>query len=86
MSTRSSTTATCSTPVTSAILAKETLLQAQVSYTVPVPEVLRSMWHALPDEIVPFKPAQQYVQKQWAKGANIDWNVSSLVAYFRRVH
>lgn len=64
-------------PVPSAVLAKETLLQTQASYTVPVPKFPRFMWHALEDEIVPFQPAQQYVNEQCAKGANIDWNASS---------
>ncbi|TKY86840.1 hypothetical protein EX895_004481 [Sporisorium graminicola] len=62
-------------PTPSEILAKETLLQSQASYTVPVPKFPRFIWHALEDEIVPFKPAKQYVQEQCAKGANINWNV-----------
>ncbi|CBQ73810.1 probable lipase precursor [Sporisorium reilianum SRZ2] len=62
-------------PIPSQVLAKETLLQTQASYTVPVPKSPRFIWHALEDEIVPFKPAQQYVTEQCAKGANINWNV-----------
>ncbi|SNX85889.1 probable lipase precursor [Melanopsichium pennsylvanicum] len=57
------------------ILALETLVQAEASYTVPVPKFPRFMWHALPDEIVPFQPAADYVQEQCSKGANINWNV-----------
>ncbi|TKY84485.1 hypothetical protein EX895_006386 [Sporisorium graminicola] len=62
-------------PVPSEVLAKETLLQTQASYNVPVPKFPRFQWHALFDEIVPYKPAEQYVQEQCAKGANINWNV-----------
>ncbi|GAC93902.1 lipase precursor [Pseudozyma hubeiensis SY62] len=57
------------------ILKTETLVQAEASYTVPVPKFPRFMWHALPDEIVPFQPAQDYVTEQCAKGADINWNV-----------
>lgn len=72
-------------PIPSEVLAKETLLQSQASYTVPVPKFPRFIWHALEDEIVPFIPAQKYVQEQCAKGANINWNVSSVVAKSNRV-
>uniref|UniRef100_UPI003B9881E5 Lipase n=1 Tax=Ustilago trichophora TaxID=86804 RepID=UPI003B9881E5 len=57
------------------ILKQETLVQAEASYTVPVPKFPRFMWHALPDEIVPFQPAANYVKEQCQKGANINWNV-----------
>lgn len=57
------------------ILATETLVQAEASYTVPVPKFPRFMWHALEDEIVPFQPASDYVKEQCQKGADINWNV-----------
>ncbi|SPO32460.1 probable lipase precursor [Ustilago trichophora] len=59
----------------SGVLKQETLVQAEASYTVPVPKIPRFMWHALPDEIVPFQPAAAYVKEQCQKGANINWNV-----------
>jgi hypothetical protein len=52
-------------------LAKESLLQTQASYTVPVPKHPRFIYHALTDELVPFNSSQLYIQEQCAKGADI---------------
>lgn len=60
-------------PITS-ILKRETLVQAQASYTVPVPKFPRFMWHAIPDEIVPFASAAAYVKEQCQNGADINFN------------
>lgn len=54
-----------------AILKKETVVQAEASWNVPVPKFPRFLWHAVPDEIVPYAPAAAYVKEQCAKGANI---------------
>lgn len=53
------------------ILKQETLVQSEASWTVPVPKFPRMLWHAGPDEIVPYAPAAQYVKEQCAKGAQI---------------
>ena len=62
-------------PIPAKVLATETLLQSQANHEVPVVKFPQFVYHALPDEIVPFAPAQQYVKEQCAKGANINWNV-----------
>ena len=66
-------------------LKSETLVQAEASYTVPVPKFPRFIWHALLDEIVPFHSAATYVKEQCSKGADINWNVSifNLVTWTR---
>lgn len=52
---------------------RETLLQSVASGNVSVPKFPRLMWHAQPDEIVPFAPAQQYVYEQCEKGADLQF-------------
>lgn len=54
-----------------AILKNETVVQSEASWTVPVPKFPRFIWHAIPDEIVPYAPAAAYVKEQCAKGADI---------------
>lgn len=61
-------------PVITAVMKRESLLQTQASWTVPIPKFPRFIWHAVPDEIVPFKPAKQYVEEQCAGGADIYWD------------
>ncbi|PWN21692.1 putative lipase precursor [Microstroma glucosiphilum] len=52
-------------------LALETVIQAEASYTVPVPTHPVLMYHALTDELVPFNSSQAYVDEQCKKGADI---------------
>lgn len=54
-----------------AALQAETVVQAEASYTVPVPKHPVYMYHALTDELVPFNSSQAYVDEQCKKGANI---------------
>lgn len=56
------------------ILKQETVVQAEASYTVSVPKFPRFIWHAIPDEIVPYQPAATYVKEQCSKGANINFS------------
>ncbi|SJX64346.1 probable lipase precursor [Sporisorium reilianum f. sp. reilianum] len=63
------------------VIARETLLQAEASYTVPVPRFPRFMWHGNIDEIVPFISDADYVKEQCRKGANINWNVLPLTGH-----
>ncbi|KAJ1036728.1 hypothetical protein NDA14_007649 [Ustilago hordei] len=53
------------------ILKRETLVQSEASYDVPVVRAPRFIWHAALDEIVPYAPAAQYVKEQCDKGAQI---------------
>lgn len=60
-------------PPVADILGKETLLQNVTTVGVNVPKFPRLMWHSVGDEIVPFPPAQQYVEQQCAQGANLQF-------------
>jgi hypothetical protein len=62
-------------PVVRNAMARETLLQAQASYEVPVPKHPMYMYHALFDEVVPFNSSLKYVQQQCERGADIRWVV-----------
>lgn len=55
------------------IMGKETLLMNESTKQVNVPKFPRLMWHSVGDEIVPFAPAQQYVDEQCAHGANLQF-------------
>lgn len=62
-------------PVVRNAMARETLLQPQASYEVPVPKHPMYMYHAFFDETVPFNSSQQYVRQQCERGADIRWVV-----------
>lgn len=60
-------------PPAAKIMAAESLLFNVTSRIVNVPKFPRLMWHSRADEIVPFAPAQQYVDEQCERGANIQF-------------
>lgn len=60
-------------PPTAEVLKNESLLSTESATTVPVPKFPHYVFHAEGDEVIPFKPVQQYVNEQCAAGANIQF-------------
>ncbi|PWN48207.1 lipase A [Violaceomyces palustris] len=63
-----------SIPAIQNVLRKETLLKRVSSQPIPVPKFPRYLYHAAPDEIVPYADEREYVQDQCSQGANILFN------------
>ncbi|KAF1827594.1 lipase [Dissoconium aciculare CBS 342.82] len=63
--------------VFSTVFDNESLLATSSELAVPAPKFPRYQYHGRNDEVVPFAPAQQYVNEQCGKGAQIAFEVLS---------
>jgi hypothetical protein len=61
----------------SQVFANESLLSKTTRSRYPVPNFPRYMYHSQTDEVVPFAPAQQYVDSQCGRGANLAFQAFS---------
>jgi hypothetical protein len=57
--------------VASEIIDDESLLSTSSTLAIPVPKFPRYQYHSRKDDVVPFAPAQQYVDEQCKRGANL---------------